>query len=120
MRPLPPSEHELRAIARAHYGVWKAHKADIMAVFEAWRPVAESYLHARQTKSTTLKFSSARAHAAKAMARINDARPRQAELAASAHQLGILPHREPTPPVQRPPAPDNRPPRRVMVDRTRQ
>ena len=118
--PLPTNENELMLIARAHTATWVMHKDNIFKVMAEWWPTAIAYWTERESKSVVLKIAGDRGRSQRALNRINAQQPRQAELATSAHQLGILPHRDPTPSVQRPPPPDNRPPRRVMTDRTRQ
>jgi uncharacterized protein YdaU (DUF1376 family) len=118
--PLPIQDHELRSIARGHAPTWRHWKPTILAIFEAIRPEIETYHHNRATRQDALRIGRARSSAVRTQARIAAQQPDTAASAPTFHSLAILPHREPTPPVQRPPAPDNRPPRRVMTDRTRQ
>lgn len=49
-RPMPKSDDELKAIARAHRPTWNTHRPDVMTVFEAWKPIAEAYWQYRQDK----------------------------------------------------------------------
>jgi hypothetical protein len=118
--PLPVSDHELRSISRGHAPTWRHWKPTILAIFDAIRPEIEAYHEARRSKSNALRIGRARSSSVRAQARIAAQTPDTAATAPTFHSLAILPHREPTPAVQRPPPPDNRPPRRVMTDRTRQ
>ncbi len=117
-RGIPVSEHELRAVCRAHYAAWKEHKASILKVFGDSRAELDAYHRSRVTKATTIRFVSAKgggARSAQAAKRKIDAYvTAQSPAVSNFHQLGHVPQREPAPP--RPQTPDKRPPRPVRVD----
>ena len=120
MRPLPRADHELRGISRAHFNTWNAHKADILRVFEAWRPVADAYYQGREAKSATLAIAASRGGMAAARRRRATALEESLTTPdpASFHQMGVYPRREPSQALTRPV--NDRPPRKLMTDRTRQ
>jgi hypothetical protein len=66
MRPLPDADHELRAISRAHLATWSAHKAEVLRVYEAWRPAAEAYYRQREGAARGLKIAARNGGAANA------------------------------------------------------
>jgi hypothetical protein len=116
---LPVSDHELRSLARGHAPTWRHWKTQILLAFEAIRPEIEAYHHNRATRQDALRIGRARSSAVRAQSRAMAQQTDTAATAPSFHSLAILPHREPTPAAPRPPTPDNRPPRRVMTDRSR-
>lgn len=50
-RPLPRSDHDLMAIARANRATWKVHVASIKSVIAAAIPELEHALHARRSRA---------------------------------------------------------------------
>jgi hypothetical protein len=76
-RPLPKSEDELFAIARAHRPTWRRWKAQILKAFEDIRPELERYFQLRESKGTTLRLLSDRGYAARMRKRLQDSAERQ-------------------------------------------
>jgi uncharacterized protein YdaU (DUF1376 family) len=116
-KSVPTRDDELFAVVRAHRSTWKAHKADILAVFEAIRPELERYHADRTNKRGILRIAAHNGGGARtaqaARARLQANAPPPAPIT-DHHQLGIVPKREPSPP--RPPKPDARPPRPIRTD----
>ena len=85
--PLPTRSTDLCALARGHIPTWCRWQVEIMAAFERVRPSLDSYLIARQTKSTTIKHLQRHAVARSKAARLERSQRAQLALAAGAPMI---------------------------------
>jgi hypothetical protein len=115
-RSLPTADHELRNIARAHAPTWRHWKAQVLKVFGNIRPSLEAYYSARENKAANLSRLGQRTISLRKAAALRKVNAPPDNI--PAYASGFIPKREPARP-QRPPSPENRPQRKLMVDRPR-
>jgi hypothetical protein len=115
-RPLPVSDDQLYSIARAHRPTWRRWKPTIMRVFEDIRPELEAYFTLREARRTTLRFAGQKGGQT-SVAKLR-AKALHAPDLLLPYASGFVPKRE-AKRLDRPPSPENRPPRKLMVDRPR-
>ncbi len=113
-RALPTADHELRNIGRAHAPTWRHWKAQVLKVFRDIRPTLEAYYSARENKAANLSRLGQRTISLRKAAALRKVNAPPDNILAYA--TGFIPKCEPARP-QRPPSPENRPQRKLMVDR---
>jgi len=57
-QPRPRDDDQLFAIARAPRPTWRHHRANILAVFDAWAPEAARHFETRQSRRDSLRIAS--------------------------------------------------------------
>jgi hypothetical protein len=113
-RALPTADHELRNIGRAHAPTWRHWKAQVLKVFGDIRPTLEAYYSARENKAANLSRLGQRTVSLRKAAALRNVNALSDNI--PVYASGFVPKREPVRPP-RPPSPENRPPRKLMVDR---
>jgi hypothetical protein len=110
-RSPPTNDDGWFSYVRAHRSTWRAHKDEIIAIFEAVRPGLEAYKRKRDGGHKGLSHAAHASNAARRLSALKEATARERQA------IQPLPIREPNAPPPRPLPPTQRQARPQLIDR---